>query len=443
MSFDPAKFQPIQVFFDLKLAELEKIYDGPNIPVDLTFQHSYGGVVTINLFDEAAWEVEPFIWKARDPQTGLPGGTFKFGYKGTADGIESEEWPFQIKSYKPVWRATDNAFGISIVGTIALSPMMSQNPMSGTVEEVIKQFAKIYDMDYEIDPPLGSDQMIDQGICSRNSTAKKERIMQKLAQEPDWSFLLRALYFAKDAQGKPGYYPVITARDGKPFLKIQRPKNTSSKWSYIVQSENSVVQSWEPELDFGGIMERDDNHINTVSSHTGYSVKHVMHKAVTREFQELLGQDQVQIVKSFPPKDDPDQITYKCVEDAPKNVVSGAIRSRTMGCVTTYGGLDMGLYSHIRRWAGQYKATMKIFGDPRLKIGMDESDLVDVTFYTPINYLNNSWLTPHYTSGKYQIVEVVHEIRSGDYTTTLKLERAAAAIEPEDQNQVSNGGGGG
>ncbi len=69
-------------------------------------------------------------------------------------------------------------------------------------------------------------------------------------------------------------------------------------------------------------------------------------------------------------------------------------------------------------------ATLTLVGDPSLGF-KDINQNVEVIFYMPSNYFRDTQAKElHYTSDTYSISGIVHSIKSGEYTTTLQLERA-------------------
>jgi hypothetical protein len=436
--FDPAPHQPLQVFFDLQLGGLERIYERPNIPVSFSMHLSASGVIgdfQMTLFDEAGFEVEPYIWQSRN-QSRFPEGRLKFGYKGSAAGIESEEYLFMSYGYKPTFE--DNAFSINMFGTGHTGPISSCNPISGTVEQILKEFCRIHEMELEIDPPLGPQHMQETGRTNRDTTEPREMKHSKISNEPDWRYLNRILYHAVDQEGKHGYRPFLTSKGGRRLLRVIRPKMGTSKYRYIVQEKSSVVLSWRPDITFMGPFDENDSFYHGHERNTGAQRKVALNRAVTESFQETFDQDITALSLANPPQEPPDQLIYRYPEKMPKNVTKNSIRSRHGGTTSGFAGINPIVTRHVNSWLNANSAVLKIAGDPRVEPGYQ----CEVLFYYPMNFLNQTFSNRlHYTSDLYWVTDVIHDINPFEgFTTTLIMVRAGMPKAPEHLAKDSGGG---
>lgn len=423
--FNPAGFQDLNVYFDLTLGGLSKIYHLPNTPVEMEVRYSRNSApqVKMALFDEAAAEVEPYIWQSRDPDTGIAGGTLQWGYQGDAN-VSSEPQNFQLYNYKP--SIVNRAFMINMYGFITtMTPMMSSNQMSGTITEILNQFSKTHNLDLTINPPFDPSKMQDTGTCNRNTTELQEMKHLKQMSQPDWTYINQILRFARDSQGQTGYHAVLDCVGGKNVIKVVKTSNAQADYTYTVFEKDTVVHSWEPDITFAAIFDQSDTQFNGYDRRTGDTTKNAMSHAVTKPFANTMNYDVTQTAKSQPTNPDPSQIGFRCSENMPDAVVNGAIRSRAVSARSMFsGGLPL-LYSHIQGWSGQNKAALVIEGDPAIRVLSQQNALAtcDVTFCLPVNYFNTTPNIKHYTSGLWQVTDVIHRISMGKYTTTILLER--------------------
>lgn len=425
---DIQRYQPLNVFFDLKLGGLERIFDYPNIPVSMHYHMDNfacaGGSLEITLFDEAAAEVEPYIWDARVPPSEMPRGEIRWGYNGRID-FASEFIPFSIDSYTPVWR--DNAFSIIIYATIYPEAHGSSYQYSGTVREFIADWAKNHSMDkVEFIPKLGLNHMKSIGDTDRDSTTPHEMLVYKLQADSDWQALQKVCQSCRDQQGRVGYYPRIKIEQGKKVLQIIRPNSEMPViGTFVVQEQDSVVIDWSPHIELIPMSGREE-HYNGRQFSTGHPMKVPMDKRVVTQgqnpLQDTFGQHQDFKVTSVPQHDPPERRFYVCPEDFDDHVTKGAIRARPRGTSNTLGGLNKTFSEFVsNHWSliGM-EAELTVMGDHRIEPGR----LVEVVFYNPLNFFNKGpQQQRHYTSGIYWINEVEHHVELGSYTTTMHVWR--------------------
>lgn len=432
--FNPASMQPLQPFFEINMGSLRQIYEDPNFPVSMDLTLSLEGKVSnlvLSFFDEYGWDIESAVWESADPVTGLPGGTFKFGYKGDAK-VESEEFPFQVARVIP--RYENNAFTVTLLCDLALDPLMTSSKYSGTLEECIDKFCELYNFEKNIDPPFGTEHMQSLGDTDRNTTESREMLHRKLAHENDWRFMQRITMYAADQEGKFGYKLYVTGKGGKRILNVVKLRSASADYTYIVQDKEGVVVSWAPEINYAAVYGGYDTHHNTTEKLTGNTLKTTLNEAVTKDLQSNFGYDVYEIVNSAAFKGPPETLHHKCAESMQDNVVNGAIRQRTGGSATTLGGMNPILANHIIRQAGNNRATLEIAGDPQIV----PDKIADIQFYYPLNFKNNRFRQMHYSSGLYHIVEVHHHVGIEGFTTSLTMERAGIPVEPQTQEAPSD-----
>lgn len=442
--FNPSKFQPLSVYFDFEVGGLSRIYEYPNIPVamELTLATKEASTVVFSLYDEAAREVEPYLWQSRDPATGFPGGSFEFGYKGEAN-VSSKRYTFQISDVNPV-EDLNSGFHLTIYGFItSATPISSSNQLCGTVEEVLEEFCKIHDFDLVVEPQFDKTRMTDIGKTNRNTTEKQEMKFVKFMTESDWRFINRVLTFCVDQENKPGYVAKLVDNDnGKKTLKIVKARDTTADYKYIVRDPETVCIRWSPKVSYAPLLDEADVHFNGHQSHSGYEFKQVMTPSLTKDSATLFGKDVYQVRGALPQKDTPSKIDHICAEQMEDQVVNGSIRQRRAPTRTGFGGSIPTLNSHIRRWMDLNSAELTIFGDPQIDSVAEEAiTLVEVDYKIAVNYFNKDSNITHYTSGIYPVDSVVHRIEAGTYQTIYNLGRPMFWEEPKPGEAHPKAGG--
>jgi hypothetical protein len=414
----------------VSIGHINRIYVSPEKPIDFSFKLAPYPEVRFTLFDVMGGEVEYALWNSRDPVTGIAGGTFRFGY---LDGKQSREYNFQVEHILPAF--VGNAYQVTVIGTTLLTPMISNNMVSGTVEEILQELADIHDMDLMINPPLGESYMMDKGYNDQGSTAPREMTHHKWSDETDGAYIETILQWARDQQGKGGYRYYITNNDsGRAVLNISKPENNSAEWTFTVQDKKSTVLAWLPEVDFSSVVANaNDVQKNCYQRFTGDDMKFVMNQSATQDLQETFGLNNSAKVKSVPSKGDPDQLVYTNSDQMPDDVTGSCVRSRFGASSSAMGGINPFLNSHLWAWMDSYNATLLVEGDPDLAPSLHDGrlGLCDVNCYWPTNYDNENVFSSedlHYTSGRYLVEEVEHIIRAGSYTSRLKLTRACSEI---------------
>ncbi|MBX9690980.1 MAG: hypothetical protein K2Z81_01250 [Cyanobacteria bacterium] len=428
--YNPAPIQPLGVFFDLELGGLKRIFSSPEVPVEMRMRNQLGGTceVEFTLYDLTGAEVEPEIWNARDPQTNIPGGTFQFGY---TNGKQSNRIPFMIESYTPVFAG--NAFVITLAGSSILTPYVSSNQNSGTIQEILEKFCADHKLGLSIDPALGPVYMQDVGYNDQGNTSKMEMRHHKWANESDAGYIERILSWARDTQGKGGYrWHIGSDQNGLATLFVTRPLSTSASLRYEVQAADSVVVEWKPDIDFSSVIwGQNDVQQNCYQRLTGDEQKTVLQKHLTEDFQETFGYQNTPSVRSSPSHPDAGQLLYFNTEAMPAEVTGSSVRSRAGSSISPGAGINPFLNTHLLSWMASFTGTLTILGDPGISVldASGRSQLIDVVCYYPINYKNqHQGRHLHYTSGTSMLEEVAHLITAGSYLTVLHLSRANAPV---------------
>jgi hypothetical protein len=418
--------QPAILFFEISMGNLHEIYKYPEVPIK--FQATFESVPSFvfTLFDISGEDVEPAIWNSLDPGTNISGGTLRFGYLN--GGKQSGNIGFEIESYRRCFE--NNAYAITIYATSKLTSMLSSNQMSGTIQEILEKMTENHSMDLKIIPEFGAEHMMEVGANDSKSTAKREMRHMKWSDETDISYIERILEYARDGEGKGGYrYFISSDEDGKPMLTITKAKNGSANWEFKVQSKDTTVIRWEPDVSFSaGAFGTNDIQMNCVQSITGDEQKIVCQQQNTKQFQETFGKENSTNVKSLPTKEKADRLIY-CggSENFPESVTGSAMRVRPGASASPYAGVNPTLNSHLYEWMDSMDAELTLLGDPEIVPidGNGNITLVDVTCYSPKNYRTKyDGTTLDYSSGLYQCLKVVQNIDSGSFTTTLFLTRA-------------------
>lgn len=430
--FDPSQYQPLSVFFDFEVGGLSQIYHYPNSPISMLLTlptKDEAPTVVFTLFDEAASEIEPYLWDSADPATGMPGGTFSFGYKGTAN-IESKKYSFTVQDVVPMF--TNNAFIVTVYAFItSATPITSSNTLCGTVEEIIDKFCEIHKLEKKIEPAFSKEKMMDIGKTGRNTTEKQELKFVKSVTETDLRFLNRVLTYAVDSEGKPGYFARLYDNDGTKELKIIKVRDTSADYQYVVQKDSSVVIDWRPKVSYCPVRDEADTQVNGMQKFTGYTHKQALNQAVSKDRQTLFGKDVYQVLGSLPEKEPPSKEHHICSESMEDSVTNGAIRQRGSSSRTPFGGSFPAFFAHINKWMDLNSAELIVAGDPDVDSVMEQAvTLVDVDFRIPINYFNKDNRDRHYTSGIYPVDCVVHEVQAGQYRTMYSLGRPMVWEKP-------------
>lgn len=425
-AYNPSELQPLQIFFEISMGGLHEVFRSPEVPIKFQATLEEVPSFVFTLYEISAYDVEPAIWNSLDPNTEIAGGTLRFGYLN--GGKQSGEIGFAVESYQRTFE--NNAYAITIYATATMSPMLSSNQMSGTIKEILEKMTENHSMELKVTPEFGTEYMLEVGANDSKSTAKREMRHMKCADETDLAYIERVLEFARDGEGKGGYrYFITSGENGKPVMNITKAKNGFASWEFKVQSKDTTVITWKPDVSFSaGMFGSNDIHMNCVQSLTGDEQKIVCQQQNTKQFQETFGKENSTNVKSVPTKEKADRLIYSGgSENFPEPVTGSAIRIRPGASASPFAGINPTLNSHLLEWSNSMTAELVILGDPEIKPIADNGNinLIDVTCYSPKNYRTKyDGTTLDYSSGLYQCTKVVHNIDAGSFITTLFLERS-------------------
>lgn len=438
----PFKGQPLNVFFNLEMGSLSKIYKDPECPVDLMVDLNTSsdqvGQFTITLFDQTGWEVEPHYWESQKSPGDWANATIQWGYLGNDSNI-SDLYKIECCGYTlDVQKAS---FGLSLHGRMSMAAITSSTPNGGTLEEIIKKFAKDNNWEYKgANPPFSTVHMMEYGSIERDSTEPTEMKHLKYPSEPDWSFLCRVLQYGRDSENMGGYYPILKptgsgANSPSSYeLVVSKPSNDAPMWTYRVQDPNSTVIQWKPEINFSeydlGSCGANIQHVGTQKSTGDYS-KTVYQPNLVAPYIPDHGYP---LFTRYIPKlkktsEDAPSILNVGSKNIPESTKGGAHRYRTGGSVSPYAGQNPSMTKYIEQMAAIYTAELTVLGDPQIFPGKN----CEVIFNYPANYLADNSKLPHYTSGIYFITRVRHIIKMGEYTTILSLKRWGPSDDPPKQ----------
>jgi hypothetical protein len=438
--FNPALIQPCNIFFTLTLGGLTKTYvnspSGPQIPIDFRFETTVSGMPTVymTLFDETGFEAEPAFWDSIANPTadnGMMKGKFQFGYQGKTPYM-SDEYTFFLTHFKP--KESGNTHIIRMVGSVTSAAYMSSNPLNGTLDEVLQQFAKNENAQLNIDPPFGPHEMRDTGHTDKDSTDLVDPIFMKRKNESDWDFINRTLDHAVDAQGNGGYQIGFSQdpNSGQKIINITRPGVGTVLNTYIIQDPNTVViqDGWDYDSVSGyqQVFRASGGEENGYQNPTGDPEKKVTDPIVTQNNQtQLPGQNYVPRWKSQPPHNENPDSTYYWGDFMPGSVMGSCVRSRPGAKGTPYGAKNKFINKAIKIQTANLTGTLSVLGDPKLDpspFAGNAGKLIEIVDYYPINYRTGH--TPqqlHWSSGYYFFQSATHIISAGSYITQLYLTR--------------------
>lgn len=420
--FNSAQFQPIQVFFDLQIGQLQQIYQSPQLPVSMRFEMGGTPIVTFNLFDETGFQVEQAFKQNRN-QDGFAQAKFRWGYNASNTSYDSGYYDFFLDKCKPSFG--NNSFSWLLTGSTNLSHINSNNKMSGTLQEIVDKFCQIHNLQSQIDPPFGTTYLKDTGYIDADSTELVEMQHTKMVTENDWRYLLRIIEWARDQNGRGGYRVAIVSQNGQQTLKIVRPGDSSmsSSLTYKVQDQDSVVIKWEPDMDFtGSVLGAHDTQTNYYQRGVGDTAKNVFQQSVTQGFTTLQQTNEINpATRATPVQQDAtkfQQFNSECsMED---QVKTNSVRSQVGSSQSPYAGANPGINNHVVSWMQSNAGTLTVLGDPQLT----PYQYCDVQMNYPANYNPNSDSSQqHPSSGTYWIDNVIHEAGPGKCISTLSLTR--------------------
>ena len=437
--FNPALYQPLNIFFDFEIANsvLKRIYYLPNLPIDFTATIKTGlSTFTCSLFDDTGYDVEPYL----NFGEGSVKGFIQWGYSGTGFERKSQKMPFDLSGYNVAVGV--NSFVLTIDGTFThVEAVYNTTPMSGTLNQIITIFADRYNVDIDFDDDLviqGGNSFL-KGLSQDHTTELKEEEFHKQASESDFAFIKRILgKFVVDKQGKVGH-PIYITHDpetSKTVLKIANKEKASrtittnsevQELLYVVQSPDSSVIEWAPELNFSSVTAMGGSNL------VGMAIQAISGQDTVSAANEKLSDANIQHVQKgefqpiFTPEADrratiPTQATQvgENLDNRSSRIV--AQPSRAPGAER----IDV-LNKHVNQ-RKNIKASLTLIGDPALV--PDKTCTVIYNYPSSISRRDNTQKISHYSSGDYYVEQAIHTISAGLYTTVLELSRTKLYINP-------------
>jgi hypothetical protein len=270
--------------------------------------------------------------------------------------------------------------------------------------------------------------MRDTGLQNSDTTELAEMKHTKWQNETDMSYVNRIIQYCRDGRGRSGYCTVFTdGSNGNPkTLKVFIPdpsKDVSA--TYTVQAADSNVIHWKPSISVNpSVLGAHDIHFNTTLPISGDNAKLNINQPLMQQQGLLPPSPPVRpLIQSTRPGGDPTQIIQTGgAETFESASVNGAVRNRTGGSPSPYSGFNAYISQAGILNENCRQAELVIIGDPNCPT---VGEFVQVNFNYPVTYKNMSAAPQkHYSSGRYRINKIRHEIGvSGLYTTTLSLGR--------------------
>lgn len=423
--------QPLMPFFELEFGGLKNIYQDPEIPMSMTFIQEVSSNLNkldVRLLDASGADVEPEILNSLN-DLGFFEGHFQFGYMQPR-GIKSPRWTFQLDYYTPQFEPP-NGFTIQLEGLTNMGMAVSNNKVSGTVEEVIKKMADIhFDGKYQITQPLSTDFMLETGYLDQDTTELREMKHTKMMTESDWNYVSRILMFARDQNGIGGYTASEQMINGQRTLLIQRPLDPNQiEWTYDDQAKECVIKRWQPSIKVGSALVEglNNHHINSIQPISGNTQKLVHDQQIIKDFQVYDVPPSDNPPTSTPKQDPADKLLYTCSETCPDNVTKNSVRSRVgYGSISPHAGSNVPLYDTLDAWNFCHEGQLILLGDPTIYPGVN----IDLKIHYPQNLKNKKFAGKlHYTSGVWYIDRVTHTIMPGSYLSVLDVRKSTLNLK--------------
>lgn len=423
-----AKIQPVNAFYEVRLGSLSEIYRYPQHPLNMrvTLDVSKTGQVEFSMFDDTGFIVESNLWAS--------GGRaqIKWGYFDQGREIASPLYDIIILKYKVV--VGNNYFTINISGTIEGEYLFESKAYSGTLQEVIDQFAEDYGYELEINPPISKQYL--RGLDpSGKTTLIKDWEFKKPANVSDGKWITEVIRrYARSDSGVGPYDVIFTQKeDGQKLMRIVLADAVDNKWHWTVQDKESVVVDWQPDIDvaMSAAFGSQELVAQGIAEVTGNLNKVVANKKNIRDFVPRVGGALDETFDSaITIMEDADNV-YENSENVPNEVANRGIRVRPTGTINKYLDLNP-IYNKVSTEiiAQTIKGTLTILGDPEVASGYR----CNIKFLYPSSLrLMAAGYRPaeHYSSGDYYIQKAVHDIKIGSYLTVLEVSRDAIKGAPE------------
>jgi hypothetical protein len=322
-----------------------------------------------------------------------------------------------------------NGFMLTCNGQLPGASMVySSNQINGTFDQCIEKFKSIHGYEVEIIPPIDK-QLLKEIDPSGKTSEYREKVFSKTNEESDHRFITRLIEdVTRSGDQKGGYRVSFVTKNGVDTLQAVLPEQAGSiaTYKYIVQDKNSVVLDWKPTVDFSAvaaIMGKDEVVVNGTQLMTGRSIKQRITQELSQPFQSVLeGKDVNQNVEAEPPKPPATEMIFYNHETMPTNVTSRGVRVHRGYTMNSTTDISKKLNDHLRQALTGQQASLVVLGDPRIVA----CSHCEVIFRYPNTLKNPAAIPPlHYTSGKYFVEEVTHELIGGNYRVVFKLCRAS------------------
>lgn len=427
---DVTKLQPINTFYEVEIGGLSEIYRYPQHPVSLKvdLDVTQTGKIEFSLFDDTGFIVESYLWAS--------GGRarIRWGYFANGSMIASPFYKVILLNYKVV--VGKNYFTLNVNGMLDGEYLFESKAYSGTLHEVIDEFAKDYGYKVEFTPPISKKYL--RGIDpSGKTTLIKDWIFKKPANSPDGKWISDVIrQYARSEDGVGGYDVIFTQdANGDKLMRIVLADKVDNKWRWVVQEKNSNVLDWQPEIDVNLSVGFGNKEIVSqgITEVTGNLAKVVANRDNVRKFTPKVAGGEETFDSSTPIMSDA-QNFYENSEHVPSNIANRGVRVRPNTTINKYLDLNPILSGVALEQIQQtIKGTLVILGNPEVMAGFR----CDIKFLYPaaLRFVVNGYRPPeHYSSGTYYISQATHDIKVGSYLTTVQVSRDAVSAAPEKGN---------
>jgi hypothetical protein len=330
-----------------------------------------------------------------------------------------------ITSYTP--NIGRNFFTFSILGIISKATnLLASSNISGTIEECINTYCDIHEIGWDgFEPPLNKDLMKSTDKTAHTTTYTEDNYVRQ-QNEKDFQFIKRIIEnYTVDNEGVAGYQVVHTTENGKNKLITRNPNAMVVTDHYIVQSENSQVIQWSPEIKMSAAASDQGSALdmNSIQPGTGDEQQTSYNDFITKKARidgnitqtiknsANLNSSQIKYAGSL----DNSELLGKSVS----NIAQGTVEPTTI----FNKGLNRFLTSNNLKNLG----TLTVEGNPHIQ----PATKIEITYFYPHSYNSSSGTgRKHYTSGIYSVLNVSHSVELGNFITTLTVMRHSHSISP-------------
>jgi hypothetical protein len=414
-------YQPLDVYFVLDIGELRKEIEPPEIPIDFSIEFDASdtkGNFSITLFDDVAHIVENAIIENQEPEWGSRFAILQWGYRNVPNG-ESPPYKVMLDAYS--LSMGRNYFTITLKGTTStnLSAIVSHK-IEGTLMECIEQYCQFHKLVHNISPPFDSLAMKELNKTG-NTTEFTHGVYTRVENESDYAFLRRII--EKHARGVGGIGGYVMYED--PSTQTLHITTKESKFqefygTYKVQDKDSVVIEWSPNLDLNiSLLEKAQIVQKGNQEGSGDPITTAANPIITKVIPiEDSGINKVTLT------DDKMYKKFMAFGYDQENLTRERTFNRSV--MGSTGESRVAFNETANRFqrlnALAYEASMTVEGDPHLFPGK----VCEVIYEYPSSYnpkYEDISGQVHYSSGRYYIKHVTHNISSSGYTCALQLQR--------------------